>query len=70
VLFTINLKVVRPSERITAAHCLEMLSTDKLEGNLTTIFSYLRNTESFWSIHRNDLNCMSFIMDHQPGLSL
>jgi len=40
--------------------CLEMLSTDELEGNLTTIFSCVRNTESFWSRHRNDLNCMSF----------
>lgn len=55
-----KLKVIRPSERLTAARCLEMLSTDELEGNLTTIFARVRNTESFWSRHRNDLNCMSF----------
>jgi len=51
---------MRPSERITAARCLVMLSTDELEGNLTTIFSRVHNTESFWSRHCNDLNCMSF----------
>ena len=55
-----KLKVIRPSERLTAARCLEMLSSEELEGNLTTIFARVRNTESFWTRHRNDLNCMSF----------
>ena len=32
-------EVVRPSERLTAARCLEMLSSDEIEGDLTTIFA-------------------------------
>ncbi|XP_065892428.1 uncharacterized protein [Dysidea avara] len=55
-----KLKVIRPSEKLTAARYLEMLSSEELEGNLTTIFARVRNTESFWTRHRNDLNCMSF----------
>ena len=33
--------MIRPSERLTAARCLEMLS-EELEGNLTTIFAHVR----------------------------
>jgi len=55
-----KLKVIKPSEKLTASHCLEMLTSEELEGSLTTIFARVRNTESFWTRHRNDLNCMSF----------
>ena len=54
-----KLKVIRPSERLTAARCLEMLLSEEIEGSLTTIFARVRNTESFWTRYRNDLNCMS-----------
>ena len=55
-----KLKVIKPSEKLTASCCLEMLTSEELEGSLTTIFAHVRNTESFWTRHRNDLNCMSF----------
>ena len=55
-----KLKVTRPKEKLTAAQCLQLLSKDGLEGNLTTIFARLRNTEQFWVCPRNDLNCMVF----------
>ena len=54
-----KLKVIRPSEQLTAARCLEMLLSEEIEGSLTTIFARVRNTESFWTRYRNDLNCMS-----------
>ena len=53
-----KLKVTK--EKLTAARCLQLLSRDELEGNLTTIFSRLRNTEQYWIRPRNDLNCMTF----------
>ena len=55
-----KLKVTRPKEKLTAAQRLQLLSKDELEGNLTTIFARLRNTEQFWVRPRNDLNCMVF----------
>ena len=55
-----KLKVTHPKEKLTAAQCLQLLSKDELEGNLTTIFARLRNTEQFWVRPRNDLNCMVF----------
>ena len=55
-----KLKVTRPKEKLTAAQYLQLLSKDELEGNLTTIFSRLRNSEQFWVHPRNDLNCMVF----------
>lgn len=36
-----------------------MIASKELEGNLSTIFSRLRNTEQFWSLPRNNLNCMT-----------
>ena len=55
-----KLKVTRPKEKLTAAQCLQLLSRDELEGNLTTIFSRIRNSEQYWIRPRNDLNCMTF----------
>ena len=63
-----KLKVTHPKEKLTAAQCLHLLSKDELEGNLTTIFARLRNTEQFWVRPRNDLNCMVFHL--LLGLSL
>ena len=54
-----KLKITYRKE-FTAAQYLHLLSRDELEGNLTTIFSQLRNTEQYWSHPHNDLNCMTF----------
>ena len=54
-----KLKITHHKE-FTAAQYLHLLSKDELEGNLTTIFSRLRNTEQYWVRPRNDLNCMTF----------
>jgi len=37
-----------------------MLENEELEGELTSIFALLRNSEQFWKHPRNELNAMSF----------
>ena len=54
-----KLKIIRPHERLTAARYLDMLQNEEIEGNLTSIFSRLRNSEQYWIKPRNDLNCMT-----------
>ena len=55
-----KLKVTRPKEKLIAAQCLQLLTNDESEGNLTTIFSQIRNNEQYWVHPHNDLNCMTF----------
>ena len=38
-----KLKVIHPKEKLTVAQYLQLLTADELEGNLSTIFSQLRN---------------------------
>ena len=54
-----KLKIIRPHERITAARYLDMIQNEEIEGDLTSIFHRLRNSEQFWIRPRNDLNCMT-----------
>ena len=54
-----KLKIIRPHERLTAARYLDMLQNEEIEGNLTSVFSRLRNSEQYWIKPRNDLNCMT-----------
>lgn len=41
------------------------MSKEELEGDLSAIFSRLRNTEPFWVRPRNDINCM--IQNYGPA---
>ncbi|KAI5699214.1 hypothetical protein M8J76_012092 [Diaphorina citri] len=43
---------------LTAGQCLQMLQNEELEGNLTTIFSRLRNSAQFWTKPRSDVITM------------
>ena len=54
-----KLKIIRPHEKLTVARYLDMLQNEEIEGNLTSIFSRLRNSEQYWIKPRNDLNCMT-----------
>ena len=54
-----KLKIIRPHERLTAARYLDMLQNEEIEGDLTSIFSRLRNSEQYWIKPRNDLHCMT-----------
>ena len=54
-----KLKIMRPHERITAGRYLEMIQNEEIEGDLTSVFHRLRNSEQFWMRPRNDLNCMT-----------
>ena len=54
-----KLKIIHPHERLTAARYLDMLQNEEIEGNLTSVFSRLRNSEQYWIKPRNDLNCMT-----------
>jgi hypothetical protein len=39
-----KLSTIKSKDKFTSSECLEMLKNDQLEGNLTTIFTRLRNT--------------------------
>ena len=54
-----KLKIIHPHERITAARYLDMIQNEEIEGDLTSIFHRLQNSEQFWIRPRNDLNCMT-----------
>ena len=54
------LKIVRATEKLTAARYLNMLDNEKLEGDLCSVFARLRNSEQYWMRPRNELNSMSF----------
>ena len=54
-----KLKVLRPQEKLTAARYLEKLENQELEGDLTSIFARLRNSQEYWMPPRNDLNAMT-----------
>jgi len=43
-----KLKILRPQEKLTAACYLEKLQNEELEGNLTSIFSRLQNSQQYW----------------------
>ena len=47
-----------PKQHYTVSKNLDLSSKEKLEGDMITLSSRLRNTEQFWKIQRNDLNCM------------
>ena len=51
---------MRPHEKLTAGWYLEMLENQEIEGNLTSVFSRLHNSEQYWICPRNELNAMSF----------
>lgn len=53
--------ITNPFQQYTASTYLAALSEGELESDLNTIFSRLRNTEEYWKIPRNNLNCM---IDH------
>ena len=36
-----------------------MVQNEEIEGDLTSVFHRLRNSEQFWIRPRNDLNCMT-----------
>ncbi|XP_043288385.1 uncharacterized protein [Venturia canescens] len=55
-----KLNVTDGRVRYTSASYLDQLGKGELEGNLSTIFSKLPNTEQYWKKPRNDLNCMLF----------
>ena len=55
-----KLKIMRPHEKLTAGRYLEMLEKEEIEGNLTSVFSRLRNSEQYWIRPRNELNAMAF----------
>ena len=54
-----KLKILHPHEKMTAARYLEKIQDQELEGNLTSIFSRLRNSQQFWIKPRNNLNAMT-----------
>ena len=43
-----------------AGRYLEMLENQEIEGNLTSVFFHLRNSEQHWIHPRNELNAMLF----------
>ena len=53
-----KMNMTNPRERITAKNFLDAISKNQLEGNISTIFSRLRNTAQYWRKPRCDLNCM------------
>lgn len=53
-----KLNVINPKEKMNAGEYLELMSREQLEGNLTTVFARLRNTEQYWRRARNNLGCM------------
>ena len=44
---------------MTAKRYLEKLQNQDLEGNLTSIFSRLQNSQQYWIKPRNNLNAMT-----------
>ena len=42
-----KLKIMRPQERITAGRYLEMIQKEEIEGDLTSVFHRLQNSEQF-----------------------
>ena len=45
-------------KKLTSAECLKRLQNNELEGNLTTIFGRLRNTNQYWLNPRSDIELM------------
>ena len=43
-----KLKIVRATEKLTAARYLNMLENEELEGDLCSVFARLRNSEQYW----------------------
>ncbi|XP_044742220.1 uncharacterized protein LOC123303484 [Chrysoperla carnea] len=54
-----NLNITKKNEKLTKETYLDLLQKDELEGDLSALFSRLRNTEQFWRKPRNDVVCMS-----------
>ncbi|XP_054266849.1 uncharacterized protein LOC128989020 [Macrosteles quadrilineatus] len=54
-----KLNVTGFSGSLSARDCLNNLASGELEGNLTSVFSKLRNTSQYWIQPRNDVNCMA-----------
>jgi len=55
-----KLNTKKSSEKLTSLECLELLKNEELEGNLTTIFARLRNTQAntYWLSPRSDIETM------------
>ena len=43
-----KLKIMRPHERMMVARYLDMVKNEEIEGDLTSVFHRLRNSEQFW----------------------
>jgi len=53
-----KLNITSATEKLTSAECLKRLQNNELEGNLTTIFGRLRNTNQYWLNPRSDIELM------------
>ena len=53
-----KLNVTSVPGNLTAQQFMGMIKKNELEGNLSTIFAILRNTQQYWKKPLNDISCM------------